>query len=399
MEPRRGTDETPEYPDLARIVATARRWWWALLLGALAGAALALAAGGNGPASYQSSTRLLVGPIGGEYSLLRAAGQQAQTYADLATSQPVLRATSARLRTPASVAELRRKVAAQADDVSRLLTITAQGPSPEAAAQTANALAAELQRVTRATDPESANELRVVEPAQAPRRPVQGRARVLVLLAALAGLLAVLTVLVIVELARGTVATESELAAASPAPVLGTAGRDPTTLMRVMGLLGDGRRRVVIAGVEDDGAGKRAADAMAAAITASGGRVVLVDADSRTRAPGDRGVVDPETPGELERPSLLAYTVVVSAPATTGLPVAKEWARGAGGIVLAVRSGHTTRDRIAGAVELLERSGATVLGTVLVRRAPRRRLLPKLLLPRDARTAPPAATAGGAGSA
>jgi capsular polysaccharide biosynthesis protein len=391
VEPWRGTDERPEYPDLARILATARRWWWALLLGALAGAALALAAGGNSAVSYQASTRLLVGPIGGEYSLLRAAGQQAQTYADLATSQPVVLATRARLGAAASPDGLRRHVSAQADDVSRLLTITAQASRPEAAARIANTLAEELQRVTRATVPQSANELRVVEPAQAPQRPVQGHARMLVVLAALAGLLAVLTVLVMSDLARGRVATESELAAASPAPVLGTAGRDPTTLTRAMGLLGDGRRRIVIAGVDDDGAGTRAARALVAAIAASGSHAVLVDADPRTSAggprPGDEGPPEAEAGGS----SAPAYVVVISAPAATGLSLAKAWARGAGGIVLAVRSGHTTRDRVAGAVELLERSGATVLGTVLVRRALR---LPKLSLRSHARQTPPAGTAG-----
>lgn len=386
MEPWRGTDERPEYPDLARILATARQWWWALLLGALAGAALALVAGGNGAVSYQASTRLLVGPISGEYSLLRAAGQQAQTYADLAASQPVLLATRTRLGTSASPGDLRRHVSAQADDVSRLLTITAQAATREGAARTANTLAAELQRVTHATVAQSTNELRVVEPAQAPARPVQGRARLLVVLAALAGLLGVLTVLVVVDLARGRVATESELAAASPAPVLGTAGRDPAALTRALALLGDGRRRIVIAGVEDDGAGTRAARALVAAIAASGSPAVLVDADPRRvrgAHPGEQAVPDGLAPP--------AYAVVVSAPAATGLSLAKEWARGAGGIVLAVRSGHTTRDRVAGTVELLERSGATVLGTVLVRRALR---LPKLSLPSRARPTPPAAPAG-----
>jgi capsular polysaccharide biosynthesis protein len=390
VEPWRGTDERPEYPDLARILATARRWWWALLLGALAGAALAVGAGGNSAVSYQASTRLLVGPIGGEYSLLRAAGQQAQTYADLATSQPVVLATRARLGAAASPDGLRQHVSAQADDVSRLLTITAQASRPEAAARIANTLAEELQRVTRATVPQSANELRVVEPAQAPQRPVQGRARMLVVLAALAGLLAVLTVLVIADLARGRVATESELAAASPAPVLGTAGRDPTTLTRAMGLLGDGRRRIVIAGVDDDGAGTRAARALVAAIAASGSHAVLVDADPRMSAgprPGEQGAPEAEAGGSTAP----AYVVVISAPAATGLSLARAWARGAGGIVLAVRSGHTTRDRVAGAVELFERSGATVLGTVLVRRALR---LPMLSLRSDARQTPPAATAG-----
>jgi tyrosine-protein kinase len=437
VEPWRGTDETPEYPDLARILATAQRWWWALLLGALAGAALALAANGSGVVTYQASTRLLVGPIGGDYSLLRAAGQQAQTYADLATSQPVLAATRTRLATADSPAALRRRVTAQADDVSRLLTITARADRPAHAALIANALAAELQRVTRAADPESVHELRVVEPAQAPRGPIEGRRGPLVALAALAGLLGTLTVLVIVDLARGRVTTEEELAAASSAPVLGTVGRGPDALLGAIELMGGERRRVVVTGVDSDGSAMRAADALAAALAARGARVMLADADPATSAlarrlrleerlgtakpwplgvrrrrgfaldvtriavtPDEAGRLDGDAGGLLEGLGRLADIVVISAPAATSFPGATGWAQRAGGTILAVRSGHGTRDRVSAAVEMLERADVVVLGTVLVRSSAHRRALLRLALPRPARRAAgPAAAAGGPGRA
>jgi succinoglycan biosynthesis transport protein ExoP len=434
VESWRGTDESPQYPDLARILATARRWWWALLLGALVTGALALAANPSGTVTYQASTRLLVGPIGGDYSLLRAAGQQAQTYADLATSQPVLAATRARLGSADTAGALRRRVTAQADDVSRLLTISARAKSPAVAAATANALATELQRVTRATVPESVNELRVVEPAQAPRGPVAGHSRLLVALAALAGLLGVLTVLVIYDLARGRVTTEEELAAASSAPVLGTVGRDPDALLRAVDVLGGERRHVVVAGVDSDGSAMRAADALAAALAVRGARVLLVDADpatgalarrlrleERLRVAGTRsrgmrrhgvaldvtriavtadesGRLNADTADRLEALGGLADVVIIIAPAATGFPGAAGWAHRAGGTILAVRSGHGTRDRVAAAVELLEQADAVVLGAVVVRRSGRRRAL-RLSRPRPLGRAAPATPAGKAGPA
>ncbi|MDP9344874.1 MAG: hypothetical protein M3P44_03985, partial [Actinomycetota bacterium] len=93
MDPLGAADPSADYPDLARIAATIRRWWWLVLLGTLAGAALAIAGGQGGPTSYEAQTTLLVGPLGGDrFSALRAAAQQGQTYARLAMSVPVVNA-------------------------------------------------------------------------------------------------------------------------------------------------------------------------------------------------------------------------------------------------------------------------------------------------------------------
>jgi capsular polysaccharide biosynthesis protein len=224
VEPSGGSDERPRYPDLAGVAASARRWWWALLVGALAGAALATVTAGSNGSSYRASVKLLVGPIGGEYSLLRAAGQQAETYADLATSRPVVSASRARLGTQRSVEQLRGDVLATADDATRVLTISAQADTPAAAAATVNVLASELQRATRANNRQSGHELRVVEAAQVPSAPVGRRTKILVAIAVLAGLLGMLTLVVIVDIMRGRAAGVEELAAASRASAEG-AGR------------------------------------------------------------------------------------------------------------------------------------------------------------------------------
>jgi capsular polysaccharide biosynthesis protein len=214
---RWGGHERPEYPGLASIATTARRRWWVLLVGTLAGAALATAtAGASGP-SYRANARLLVGPIGGEYSFLRAAGRQAETYVDLASSEPVLRAARARLRSPLTISQLRAELTVDADDVSRLLTITAQSHSAQAAAATANALAAALKSRTPVEAAQSPHELSVVVPAEPPSAPIGRRSKLLVAIAALAGLLGSLTLLVVVELARGPGDVDEELLAAGGA--------------------------------------------------------------------------------------------------------------------------------------------------------------------------------------
>jgi tyrosine-protein kinase len=444
VEPWAASDAEPEYPDLARILATAARWWWALLLGALVGAAAALAVGGHAAATYEASTRLLVGPIGGEYQVLRAAGQQAATDADLATSEPVLRATRARLATPRSVAQLRGDVVATADDVTRLLTITARADRPAPAAATANALAAELTRLTRAEDPAHGHELSVIEPAQAPSAPIHTRSGALVAIAALAGLLAALTLVVLADLTRGRLATENELAAASSAPVLGTVGRDGVSLIGAAALLGARHARIVVAPIEDDGTGARAARALAEALAAGGSRVLLVDADPGPHAvsralgldslpglseamahpgvmrgaaelgalivsrgaridvlPRGHAALDPDRArGLLVSLGRRADVIVIAAPRATGL-AAVGWAHLCDGAILAARRSHATRDRVGAAVELMTGAGCVVLGTVFARPAARRhrRRRSEPRTPRRARSPEPAVADRAPGSA
>lgn len=424
MEPFGASDGSPEYPDLARIAATAARWWWALLLGAAIGAAIALAAGRSGGDTYQASTRLLVGSNGGDYSELRAAGQQAQTDADLATSEPVLAAARARLRTPATMGELRANVSASADDVTRLLTISAKADTAFAAADIANAVATQLRLRTRSATTGPSGQLQVIEQARIPGRPEAKSANALVIVSALAGLLAALAVVVVRDLSRRLIATEDELAATVPAPFLGSVGRRRAGLVGAATLLAEHREHVVVAGIHEDGAGAYSALALAAALAAGGSHVLVVDADTDVgagkgslsrwlrldRRPGltealsapasGRGAADlealivrqsarvavlPRGRRELEhradadrierllrRLGRQADIVVISAPAAGGLSGAVAWAQVADGVVLAVRRHHASRDEARQAVDVLQRSGAPVIGTLLVQRVSRR---------------------------
>ena len=168
---------------LAGILRIARRRWWALLAGALAGVVLVVAATAGARSGYEGSVKLLVGPMGGKYTELRAASQQAETYADLATSTPVLQVA----RAPSGA------VSAKADYFTRLLTLTAQARGRAKAAALAGAVATALMRVTGQRRAGSPGELTRLGPVETSPADSGAKRKTLAAMAALAGLLAALT--------------------------------------------------------------------------------------------------------------------------------------------------------------------------------------------------------------
>jgi uncharacterized protein involved in exopolysaccharide biosynthesis len=206
-----------DYPDLARIASLARRWWFALLATAAIAGLLAAAAGSRAPTTYEAQARLLVGPLDADPSLLRAAGQQAQTLSQLATSRPVLAGTRERLGR-AGPPDLEESLRADATGATRVLVITAKSADPATAARTANATAAELQELMH--DPGSTlvrgsalagGRLRLIDPARVPEDALGTGLKPLVASAALAGLLAALAVVLLADYFRGRIGTEAEL--------------------------------------------------------------------------------------------------------------------------------------------------------------------------------------------
>jgi capsular polysaccharide biosynthesis protein len=185
-----------------------------LLAGALAGMALVVAVAGSGRPGYDATVKMLVGPIGGNYTALKAASQQGQTYADLATSEPLLEASRARLAT-GMVAGAPLSVTAKADYFTRILTITSWARTRAAAAAIAGAVADELRRVTRTRQRGGSGELSLLGPVEASPAASGSRLKALAAVAALTGLLAALTLLVNIELRRRRQAPAPELARGS----------------------------------------------------------------------------------------------------------------------------------------------------------------------------------------
>lgn len=192
--------EQPKQLYLAGVLEIARRRWWVLLAGALAGTLLVVVAGAAARPGYEGSIKLLVGPIGGSYSELKAASQQAETYADLAVSEPVLQTARARLHDRSAT------VSANADYFTRLLTISAVARRRAAADEMASAVADSLKGAIRSRRPGPLGQLTVLGPVETSPAASGGRRKTLVAIAALAGLLATLTVLVSVDRRRPVLA-------------------------------------------------------------------------------------------------------------------------------------------------------------------------------------------------
>jgi receptor protein-tyrosine kinase len=417
-------DVRPEYPDLARVGAALRRWWPAMLVGAVLFAALGAKASKPATTPYAASAQILVGPLAGELSVLRAAGQQAQTYADLAASRPVYVATIKRLGLHETSTAFGRRVQVDANSDTRLLRATVRAQTPREAARQANALAAEVVRRSAAQQPvltaaqkaefakhpskkfnpaQAAAEvrLRVVEPAVPPAKTNRGSKKAFVGIAGIVGALLAATLALVAEGLRRRIETLDELTAVSPVPALGRMRQ--TRVSATIAALTGARDGVLVADV-GDGSGPLSL-ALGRAVTDEGGRALLVDTDPRGRLTtglrlGDHaGVVDVvRSDGHLatvslddgDRLQVLPRGSIPAPPAplpgdavdavlshleskpgeavivcTGAAPHATE-AHGAGRAVLAVGQGRARAAEVVDAVRVLERRGWEVVGVVLV---------------------------------
>jgi capsular polysaccharide biosynthesis protein len=423
-EPRRG--DPRDTLDLLRLVALARRRWLILVLAGAAAALLAVTATGNGQAVYESKARLLVGPIDSDFNELRAAGQQAQTFAQLATSGAVLEATAHRLGPPETAASLGPNVRAQADDVARLLTLTVRASRPDAATRANGALVSELQTfVSRGG--KTAHNLSVVDPPSGGLAIGSGRSP-LVALAAVAAVLGAFGLVVLAHMLSGRVVDAEELGAAAGLPVLGTLGRrdrSPGRAFQALAAriqLAEGRvprRTVLVETIEPQERSSAIALELGRALARDGGRVILVDGASGRgtltsrlgleghpgtsdllRAVGEAGAVldllvedeprlailpsgngpdsAPFAAGSprqmLGRLAGRADVVVVSGPSPATSPHGLRWAQATDATILVATRWQSRREVIAQAVEALEQVGAATLGVVLADRSRRVRL-------------------------
>lgn len=311
-----GAQDQARDPDLGRVLRLAGRFIWLLALAAVGGSLLASSLGSRAPAVYDANAVVLVGPIGGDYNILRAAGQQAQTLSQVVSTRRVLDGAEHRLGLPTGA--LDGEVWATADETTRLLTVTAEAGSAVAAARAANAAATELAaqqsaanaaaeaalNAGRKTRSSAANRIAanstvtLAEPALPPTQPVKVSAKPLGLIGALAGLLLALTVLLVWDYFRGRVTVENDVTPLTGLPHLATlkrsrrlGGRGSKAVAGYELLAGrvelsrpDQRcRSVVICGAgRADRSGDVAAN-LAAALAAKGPRVILLDADPEGR--------------------------------------------------------------------------------------------------------------------
>jgi hypothetical protein len=151
-------------PPLAGFLPVARRWRWMLLAAALAaGVAGYVTAAGSGRA-YESRADILVGSVNtADIDTLRASGQLAETYAELATSRPLLQATERRL----GLRDVGSNITVTANPTTRLLTVAVRNADKKLAANIANTHAEELVGLAqrRRAEAEGPGTLQLVDPA------------------------------------------------------------------------------------------------------------------------------------------------------------------------------------------------------------------------------------------
>lgn len=183
-----------------------RRWLVLLGVAAVAASAVGYLVASRITLSYEARTRLLVGPMNTDYDTLRASSVLTRTYAELATSEQIIKKAAPTLAPAIRAPELRRSLAANANDVTRILTIRATGSDAALAARSVQVVAEELVRLTSGT-PDApappAGTVTIIDAAEIPEHPVAPKTKVLVMLSMLAGVLAALAIAVVIEALQG----------------------------------------------------------------------------------------------------------------------------------------------------------------------------------------------------
>jgi Mrp family chromosome partitioning ATPase/capsular polysaccharide biosynthesis protein len=389
-----------------------------LVAGVAAGLAGYVSASSSQP-TYDAKAVLLVGPLSTEIDTLRAAGNLAQTYAQLAMSRPLLTATEQKLKLPGIGSDIK----ATASQVTRLLTIDARDANPVLAAKIANTHAALLMEraAARKPRPGGPGQLQMVDPAAPEKVAVGPGAALIALMAALAGIGGALGLALLLDRPGEAINSSDDLKGLGVSFLgmleKGAGKRDRTgrsildiaprsraaEQYRLLAakLVALGSRSLLVLSTEDDG-GAVAAN-IAAALGASGARVALLDADEGSeQEPASRGWRSRLRKAELEaggdeeaqegggvqvltRPAALPSStgaldqarqmladlgaehdmVVVHARPLGRSVSALAWGRITDGTLLVAVRDRTPTEDLRTALESLELVRAPILGTVL----------------------------------
>ena len=134
------------------IVGIIRRWLWLLILTTLIAGLAAYWITEQQPVVYEASARLVVGPgidsPSPDLNSLRTGGQLMQTYAQLATTRPVLRSIIDELELNVLPIELMENIRIVSNEETQILTIFVQSEDKGQAIAVANKIAETLVRMS-----------------------------------------------------------------------------------------------------------------------------------------------------------------------------------------------------------------------------------------------------------
>ena len=288
--------------ELSGYLAVARRWWWTLIVSAWIAGLTGYLVASTIPPTYESQVKVLVGPLNTSTEVLRSSGLLVQTYAQYVTTREILSSTIQELGLDLTPEEFAAATRATANDVTRILTIRVQAADPQQATDLANTLATELEQLTSGGLSQPEGLIQIIEFARPNEVPVAPQVSLLVILAAIAGVVVAIVLVLLLEYFGNTVRTGRELANLAGAPLLGAVpapsddpprDRDlvvlaaptsraaaPYRLISAKVALGPEsatRRSILVTDADWEGQAAVVAANLAAALSRFGRHVVLVD--------------------------------------------------------------------------------------------------------------------------
>jgi receptor protein-tyrosine kinase len=292
--------------ELGSITPLVRRWWALIAAATLIAGGTAYYVASRVAPTYEAHTRLVTGPLNTDFDTLRASSQLAETYAELATSTPVLRRALGRARTPTlPIEDFRESMSATANEVTRLIRIQVKDEDGRRAAALANGLAQVLTEMSSRPPARPEGRLTIVDPAEVPTEPVAPRIPLIVFLATVAGLVASVAVVVVVDHGRQVVQDREDVSGIDGLDFLGSLkvpkpiqrarasrvvetapesrGADAYRILAARLVSSDGGdavRSIMVAGTTDDADSGVVALNLAAALAERNSPVTLIDANA-----------------------------------------------------------------------------------------------------------------------
>lgn len=216
--------------ELNGLLPVLRRWVLVIAIATGVAALIGWRFSASAGEGYESTAVVLVGPLNTDSDTMRASSTLAQTYAGLATSESLLDRVAEETGVPA--AEIEGGVRATANGTTRFLTVTARADEAATARSVAEAVTADLIRQSREGTVRPEGQLRLIDPASAPGRPVSPRGGLVVPLAALAGLLGSAAVVLLYEFVSDAAETAARVGESTGIATLAVPRRRPWSVRR-----------------------------------------------------------------------------------------------------------------------------------------------------------------------
>jgi capsular polysaccharide biosynthesis protein len=204
--------------ELTGLIPIIRRWAMVIIVATAVAVLIGLFLGSSAEKTYEARAQLLVGPLSTDSNTMRASGDLAQTYAELATSSNVLGTVARDVDVPRS--QLDTGVRAAANSTTRFLSIRARSRDAETAAEIANSVSLQLINLGAQDPTRPEGKLRIIDPAGAPSSPVSPRLDLIVPLAAVAGLLGSITLILLFEFVGDTAESIGRVQTATGGPAI-----------------------------------------------------------------------------------------------------------------------------------------------------------------------------------